>query len=284
MDTQKEYYVFQQKYYQLKKLGELLRTAGVTSDELIEYTIRESLDPNSYIEFCNGVFCPIIYQCSLTPSHIKFFLWLLKHGANPHKMLDVSDRARADHILFVCHERFMPILIDKCKVTMKDVPVETVRETIIRKLTFGNLRRIRLLVKFRVIKPTDVLQVQSSTIPDLGFQVVDVLIDRIGLICQTYNEKKDIDNLLSKYTEVMKFIKTTGSETRSGVTLTQYCAGYYLHPLIATFPDAKIVNAKVIYHADADPKIVAVLRQLFNDFRYVETCKLCGSAIDERAN
>lgn len=274
MDVQKEFYVFQPKYYPLKKLNELMRTQGTTSDELITYMTNENIDPNSYIELCPRVFCPIIYQCSLTPSHAKFFLWLLKHGASPHKKLDISTDAKADHILFACHEKFLPTLIDRQHVVL-DQPVQ---EPITRKLCFGNLRRVKLLVKLGVLSHRDVMIAIRQ--PDLGFQIIDVLIDRIHLICNTRNEKKDIDNLLVKYAEIMKFIKATGCETRNEVSLAQYCAGYYLHPILKVLTNRPPTS--VVYHEDADPKAVAIMRQLYNDFRYVETCMTCGLIPDTR--
>jgi len=283
IDVQKEYFVFQPKYYELKKLNELLRTNGSTSEQLIDFMQEHQLDPNSYIEFESGIFVPIIYQVSLTPNHIKFFAWLLKHGANAKKQPDVKESILGYNILFVCYDKYLKTLIEKCHVVLsKDNNV--LFPQIRKKICYGNISRIKLLLKYNVITEDRIKQAINDD-KLLGYKVINVLLDRIKLVCVTHNKKDEIDKLLNKYAEIIEYIKPDPLQQQNSITLIQYCINFYLHPIISVLnlTHVDLTTLSIMYHSDLDPKLVAVLRQLYNDRRYVQTCDLISIQPDNRA-
>lgn len=282
INVQKEYFVFKKDYYELKALLEMLRTVGTTSEQLISYMKEKKLDVDSYIELDTDIFVPIIYHVSLTPQHVDFFLWLLANKANPKKQPDVKDTTMGYNILLVCHEKFLKTLVEKCGVTLPKLD-DVLFPQIQKKLTYGNLRRIRLLIKLGVLGRE---RLESATKSDtqLGFKAVDILIDRVKLVCSTHNTKEEVDKLLKKYTELFEFIKPDGLQRNSeGMCLIQYCASFYLHPLITVLISTQESIPAPTYHSDLDPKLVAVMRQLYNDRRYVKTCDALGAVPDTRA-
>lgn len=283
INVQKEYFVFKKDYYDLKELLGMLRTVGTTSDQLISFMKEKKLDVNSYIELTTDIFVPIIYHASLTPQHVDFFLWLLANGANPKKIPDAKEPAIGYNILLVCNEKFLKTLVEKYGVCLPKSN-DVLFPQILKKLSYGNLRRIKLLIKLGVLSK-DRLDLAIKSDPLLGFRIVDVLLDRIKLVCSTHNTKEEVDKLLKKAADVFEYIKPDGFRTtKDGVCLIQYCANFYMHPLVAALVSgAEISVPPPTYHVDLDPKLVAVLRQLYNDRRYVETCDILGAVPDARA-
>lgn len=277
---QKEYFVFKKDYFRLNDLLQLLRSPGTTSSQLITFMLEFNIDVNSYIELSEGVFAPIIYHVCHTPQHVDFFLWLLKNGANPKKIPDVVNGKFAYHILFCCNIKYLKTLIEKCRVTLPqccDVQIK-------RKLCYGDIKRINALIKLGLLTKKGVIQATLDD-PIFPFAIVDVLLDRIKLVCSTHNTRTEIDALLEKYASVFQLIKPKGDLVCNSITLLQYCINFYLHPLIPHIQTADTASTVFCpkYHLDLDQKLVATLRQLYNDRRYILTCDVIGSVPDSRA-
>lgn len=285
-----EYYVYQPHYWQLKELGKMMRTAKTKSETLICYMQTHNLPVDSYIQLTKGIFVPIIYQCCLTPSHVDFFKWLTRNGADPHKLPDSEQGTHADHLLFCCYEGYLEILIKKCHVKLEK---SRINEQIAKKLQFGNLRRIKLLIKFKALRSADLYAaIKNFGREALAFKVVSVLIDRINMLCRLEKTiKDDIDAVLVKYREIIDLISPdpTAEETVLGVKLSllQYCANFYLDPILSVLVKNQklgvLPKVTVTYHEDLKPELVAALRYLYNDRRYVLTCDFVNQIPDKRA-
>lgn len=281
-----EYYVFQTNYWKLKKLLELLRTPKTESSQLIRYMKKNKLDVNSYIPLNSDgtIYVPIIYQTTLIPTLTEFFKWLIKNGAKADKEPDTDEGVSADNILFVAHEKYLKFLTNtlKLKIDRLDLAGQ-----LLKKLKFGNLKRIRQLIALDVFSVSDLHSaISSSDTGELAFSVIDIMLDRINLICRTANKREDIEKVLTKYVEIIGLIKPDPLVERECITLIQYCTNFYLHPIIAELMKTQITLKpvpEIKYHADLDEKLVAILRQLYNDRRYVETCDLIGVVPDKRA-
>ena len=281
--TVKEYYVFQDEYWTLKQLNQLLRTPNTESNTLIDYVSEHKIDPNCYLELNEHTFVPLIYQVSLTPKHTEFFKWLVSQGANPKKLPDSDPGYPVEHILFAAHPKYLKFLTNTLNITVpRD---QTSLDLLIqKKLKFGNLKRLKLLIKQRVLSANDLQRAISPNRGDLAFDAVEIMLDRINLICRTHNDKDEIDEILEKYTKIFELLRPSPLAQKNQITLIQYCTNFYLHPIIGSIlkpltADQRtkaVVGVEIKYHRELDERLVALLRQLYNDRRYVETCDLIG--------
>ena len=275
--NREEYYVFQPNYYQLKTLSEMMNDRKISFKDIIRFIVRNKIDLNSYIKLGNDhkIFVPLIYACSLTPHLEKVFIYLLKNKADPTKIPDADDDA-TDDLLFVCHEKYFKTLIKNgCTVD----PKRKSRQ-IRKKIQYGNYKRLMLLLKHNLINEKDIA---VSVDEKIYIDCVKVLIDRIYLICGTTNMKADVDTMISKYVTVFLFIQKYSSNVHRNTELTEILKNNYLFELLELPFIIKTDVTAPKYHEDMDDKIVAMLRQLYNDYRYTRTCQILNLKADTRA-
>ena len=275
MTTRDEYYVFQDNYYTLKELATMLRNNEVSDQILVDYITTNNIDVNSYLTtFQNGTYVPIVYQCSLLPNRVKLFKWLTSRGANTRLVVDGPTDKIYD-ILFSCNDKYLKHLVKHNKTLSKSI--DTSRQ-IRTKLVHGNYRRVFLLNKLSVISEDDIRNALKCKGHDmLVLETIKTMIDRLGLICRTHNSKEEVDQVIDKYLIVFgTYIKYL-----PGLIIPDSAVNllikYYQHKILSLLSGSnKLTETMVtpVYHTDMNPKIVAVLRLLFNDRNYAETCDI----------
>ncbi len=292
-----EYYVFKDDYYRLKELAEKLRTPDISSDELIKFMKSHKIDVNAYLTTFHvkpelAIYVPIYWQVVSTPVHSKFFRWLINNGADITKLPDCADNSKLQHVLFACHESYIKELLISIQHPSYVIP--NLSNQIKNKILSGNIRRILILLKVKAITKKDINDVLNKS-PDLYFEVLNVLIDRIHLICRTHNSKNEVQQVINKYIKVFEFIMKFKdipmnliyqNNNNGNISIYEYLANFYLYEFIDLFKSNNIqikTNLKVTYHVDMNVKLVASIRQLLNDNRYVRTCQSLDQPIDARA-
>lgn len=298
-----DYYVFQSNYYLLKGLAEKLRTPNTSSNDLIKYMKKHQIDPNSYLTTFHSnpseaIYVPIYWQCVQTPMHVKFFKYLQKSNADLNKIPDCTNSKKFHHALFSCHESYIPELISGMSDLKSTISIN-LDEQIKGKVITGNIRRILILLKVKAISKQELYK-SFKTYPDLYFQVIDVLLDRINLVCRTHNQKEEVTQILLKYVKVFEFLfkfpeikfnlykNNTQISESNQISIYQYCANFYLYEIIVIlkghgYDESIHDKITVRYHEDMNPKLVASIRQLLNDQRYVMTCQSLDVEPDSRA-
>jgi len=312
-----DYYVLQSNYYTLKDFATKIRDINISSDDLINFMKKNKIDVNSYITTFNpGVYVPIYWQCvqpnypnnqslsnevsdnstlsnevfsiSTLSNHqhirTKFFKFLVRNNVNLLLNPDVQDSKNFKHVLMTCHESYIKDLI-----STKDSISVNLDNQILNKLYTGNIRRLIILLKYEILT-TNLIQNIITLNSSLLFDILNVLIDRISFICRTHNKKSEVQSIIQKYINVFKFIFKFKTETLNinSMHIIQYCANFYLYEFIALFKDLLKINLnhyrfKISYHDDMNQKLVASIRQLLNDNRYVLTCKSLDITPDKRA-
>lgn len=277
-----DYYVQHNDYEKLKILAEKLRTPSMTSKELIDYVINNNIDVNSYITTFNlGIYTTIIFQIVQTTNYHDFYKFLIAKGADICKISDYDEESKFhfQHILFQCHEKYIKLLLSSCSSININL-----RCQVLKKLYSGNIRRLMLLLKFNVLTVKTLSEIFKSE-SNIYVEVINVLIDRINLICKTSNIKSEVDKTILKYIDILKFIlkfKIDCNVIINDMSIIQYCANFYLYEIIEFFyfnGNIQKIN-EIVYHSKMDPKFVASLRQLLNDRRYVCTANILKLPID----
>ena len=278
-----DYYVFQDNYYVLKNLAILLRKSEVLDKEVVDYIISNNIDVNSYLTtFQNGHYIPIIYQCSLLPNRVKLFKYLVSKGAKTRLIADGPHNKIYD-ILFSCHDKYLKYLVKHNKTLSKSI--DTSRQ-IRTKLIHGNYRRVFLLNKLSVISEEDITNAMKDH-DWLILETIKTMIDRLGLICRTHNVRDEVDHVINKYLVIFGIYIKYLPDLTIPYSAVSLLVKYYQHKVLALLsascklqdlPD----DLNPIYHADMNPKNVAVLRLLFNDLNYAKTCDVLEIEPDDR--
>lgn len=271
-----DYYVFQKDYYVLKKLSEMFHIPDLDYKIIIKYIISNNIDVNSYIYYKKDVYVPIIYKCSLTPSinHQKCFKWLLDHGANPYLIPDAEKENRVN-ILFVCNEIYIPSLNRKNDIKNDIISkIDIDIDNVLNKLRYGNLRRLIILNKYGYI---DTIISYKKYIDDkFYFEMIDIMITRINLICKTSNDGDMITKVIDKYVEIYRLLDPDPNIKYNNTSLLQYIINFYLVKLAKLLITRYSTKEDIIlkYHTEFDPLVVAVLRHLYNDRNFYELSNL----------
>ena len=290
-----EYYVFQSNYYGLKNIAQKFADLA-PAEEILNEIKTQNIDVNSYVTTFGYGFVPIIYQSTCSPKYESVFIYLINHGANPNLLPDADC---VNDILFVCHEKYLKTLIKlKCQLQ----PTEVHRQ-ILAKLRYGDIRRLKLLIKYRVLKLEQISELTKSD--ELAFDIISGLIEQVMHICVNCGEKPAIDCVLKRHYDTLEFMIKHGlkitvtsqrkrvhtlhepSATAGSVSLIQYATDYYLADIVSLLLKNGCSPVPVIFHEKMDPQLVAILRHLYNDRNYARLCEmgspsplpLCGDAM-----
>lgn len=281
-----EYYIYQPHYKQLKELARMISDYNVDNNTIINYIKEHKLDPNSYITtFIPDLYVPLIFRVSQLPyeKRLKLTCWLLKHGADLTKKPDSSDSQKIDDIMFVCNERYLTTFTKNgCKIN-KDI----LHLSIIRKLHYAGIKRIQLLCKLGLMDSHMVYEIAQKNSLEILPKMLDTLLDRVYFISKTTNIKDHVDHTINQFADTISYLRVSATTVlqEQNITVAQFCTNYYLHQLLTRMKEINLVKSqlKVTYHEDMNPKIVAKLRHLLNDRRYVETCDFLEQEPEKRA-
>ena len=97
-----------------------------------------------------------------------------------------------------------------------------------------------------------------------------------AVCCKNINLTIETDNVIQKFLKVVQFlIKYKAPITKQTV---KFCIDHYLYEIIPLLGHDYITEP--IYHTQMDSTLVAVIRPLLNDNRYVKTCTVTGHKPD----
>jgi len=260
-----EYYVFQPHYYILKDLSKMIADKNVLCQELKSYMELNKLDANSYINYIrehekSSIWMPLVYFVSMYDFRVDFFKYLISAGADPRKLTDSDIEL---NICFICHDRYLQYLSQKAP------PKKNVSVQIQSKLVSGTTERLRQLLKLNALTSTQIKEAVRE--PVLATDIINMFINRIMVVSLNFDERVQLTHqLIEKYLDVFQFMKTYDANL---VSIQDLCKKYYLYEFLEMI-EGTHSEEEPLYHTHMDATLVASLRPLLNDKRYVKTCEI----------
>lgn len=264
--TRDEVYVFREDYYHLKALNFLINEKVPRNDAIIAFIKKYKIDANVQLPVKNvkGVYVPLIYKCMLDNRFQKVTKYLIKSGANVNLLPD-SDKIT--ELFFVCSRHYLNYLKNNgCVLQLPlNQTIFQVRERILQ----GDIKRIYDLEYLKVLDTNVILRALKEEI--IGDLLVN-LLNKVAVVCNTTNEKDQVDALLKSYKDTIKFLLNNGHNVSN--TQMQSVVNMYLVDIAKTikehYPEKNWDFVCIIRHKDMNRLKTAYMRQLFND--YNETC------------
>ena len=105
------------------------------------------------------------------------------------------------------------------------------------------------------------------------------LLNKVAVICNTTNEKQDVDALLNSYKDTVKFLLNNGHDVTN--TQMQSVVNMYLVSIAKTikehYPKRNWSFVCLVKHKDMNRLKTAYMRQLFNDYNESQLMELFSS-------
>lgn len=269
-----EAYVFREDYYHLKALNFLMNEKVPRCDAIIAFIKKYniSVDVQLPVQNVRGVYVPIIYKCMLDKRLQKVTKYLLKRGANVNTLPD-SDKIT--ELLFVCSRHYLHYL--KNNGACLQLPMDYVVKEIRDRLLQGDIKRIYDLEYLGLLNTDTILcAIKEEIISDLLVN----LLNKVAVVCNTSNEKHEVDALLKSYKDTVKFLLNNGHFISN--TQMQSIVNMYLVDIAKTikehYPKRNWDFVCLIKHKDMNRLKTAYMRQLFNDYNESQLIELFSSS------
>ena len=268
-----EAYVFREDYYHLKALNFLMNEKVPRCDAIIAFIKKYNISVNVQLPVRNikGTYVPIIYKCMLDNRLQKVTKYLFKNGANVNQLPD-SDKVT--ELVFVCSRYYLNFL--KNNGASLQLSLEETIEEIRHRLLQGDIKRIYDLEYLGILKTDFILQALKEEIMS---DLLVNLLNKVAVICNTTNEKQDVDALLNSYKDTVKFLLNNGHDVTN--TQMQSVVNMYLVSIAKTikehYPKRNWSFVCLVKHKDMNRLKTAYMRQLFNDYNESQLMELFSS-------
>lgn len=269
-----EAYVFREDYYHLKALNFLMNEKVPRCEAIIAFIKKYNISVNVQLPVRNikGTYVPIIYKCMLDNRLQKVTKYLFKNGANVNQLPD-SDKVT--ELVFVCSRYYLNFLKNN-GVSLQLSLEETIQE-IRHRLLQGDIKRIYDLEYLGILKTDVILQALKEEIMS---DLLVNLLNKVAVICNTTNEKQDVDALLNSYKDTVKFLLNNGHDVTN--TQMQSVVNMYLVSIAKTikehYPKRNWSFVCLVKHKDMNRLKTAYMRQLFNDYNEAQLMELFNSS------
>lgn len=269
-----EAYVFREDYYHLKALNFLMNEKVPRCDAIIAFIKKYNISINVQLPVRNvkGTYVPIIYKCMLDNRLQKVTKYLFKNGANVNQLPD-SDKIT--ELVFVCSRYYLNFL--KNNGAYLQLSLEETIQEIRHRLLQGDIKRIYDLEYLGILKTDVILQALKEEIMS---DLLVNLLNKVAVICNTTNEKQDVDALLNSYKDTVKFLLNNGHDVTN--TQMQSVVNMYLVSIAKTikehYPKRNWSFVCLVKHKDMNRLKTAYMRQLFNDYNESQLMELFSSS------
>jgi hypothetical protein len=268
-----EAYVFREDYYHLKALSFLMNEKIPRCDAIISFIKKYNISVNVQLPIRNikGTYVPIIYKCMLDNRLQKVTKYLFKNGANINQLPD-SDKVT--ELVFVCSRYYLNFL--KNNGASLQLSLEETIQQIRHRLLQGDIKRIYDLEYLGILKTNVILQALKEEIMS---DLLVNLLNKVAVICNTTNEKQEVDTLLMSYKNTVKFLLNNGHDITN--TQMQSVVNMYLVSIAKTikehYPNRNWSFVCLVKHKDMNRLKTAYMRQLFNDYNESQLIELFNS-------
>lgn len=270
-----EVYVFREDYYHLKALNFLMNEKVPRNDAIIAFIKKYniSVDVQLPVKNVKGVYVPLIYKCMLDNRFQKVTKYLIKRGANVNLLPD-SDKIT--ELFFVCSRHYLNYL--KNNGCILQLPLNETIIQIRERILQGDIKRIYDLEYLKVLDTNVILRALKEEI--LGDLLVN-LLNKVAVVCNTTNEKDQVDALLKSYKDTIKFLLNNGHDVSN--TQMQSVVNMYLVDIAKTikdhYPERNWDFVCLIKHKDMNRLKTAYMRQLFNDYNQSRLIELFNNSL-----
>lgn len=270
-----EVYVFREDYYHLKALNFLMNEKVPRNDAIIAFIKKYniSVDVQLPVKNVKGVYVPLIYKCMLDNRFQKVTKYLIKRGANVNLLPD-SDKIT--ELFFVCSRHYLNYL--KNNGCILQLPLNETIIQIRERILQGDIKRIYDLEYLKVLDTSVILRALKEEI--LGDLLVN-LLNKVAVVCNTTNEKDQVDALLKSYKDTIKFLLNNGHDVSN--TQMQSVVNMYLVDIAKTikdhYPERNWDFVCLIKHKDMNRLKTAYMRQLFNDYNQSRLIELFNNSL-----
>lgn len=272
-----DYYINQPNYNKLKELSLLINNNN-DYKIIAQFIIKNKIDINSYLNVSKYMYAPLYYVVLHTPN-IKLFKWLIKNNVDLNLKLDINleeynrlkeikDKSPINlninlylppNILFTCNSIYIKLLqkINNKNKFLNDFNITDI-EYLLKTANINRLYELNINID-NYINNNNIFE----------FIIIDELIDKLKFICIFKNDKKNIDETISKYLNVFKLLK---SNEKNNINLIQYAVDWYLveiYKFLIINTTCDLNKIKLVYHKNLNDIQTATFRQLFNDYNYV---------------
>lgn len=291
LTIQDNYYIKLPNYYILKELCKYINDEKYTSRDLIAYVRLNKICINSYVKISDSTYAPLIYPASIAKKNIKFFRWLIKNKAKTNLQLDYISRLHENigtlmppDIEFVCNLENISLLKQNLNINIRNIEYCMMR---------GDIKRINAL------ELSDVCCKHIKNNPSFAFNILESLIQKITVLCTTpgLNKSTEIDKVIDKYALLFRiisnFVQPSLLHLESNISLINLCINWYLFKIIkelhwrGTSKSIGIgsngINQPVFYE-DMNKEVVAIYRQIYNEYYYYNTCITLNLWVDPRVD
>ena len=265
-----EAYVFREDYYHLKALNFLMNEKVPRCDAIIAFIKKYNISVNVQLPVRNikGTYVPIIYKCMLDNRLQKVTKYLFKNGANVNQLPE-SDKIT--ELVFVCSRYYLNFL--KNNGASLQLSLEETIQEIRHRLLQGDIKRVYDLEYLGILKTDVILQALKEEIMS---DLLVNLLNKVAVICNTTNEKQDVDALLNSYKDTVKFLLNNGHDVTN--TQMQSVVNMYLVSIAKTikehYPKRNWSFVCLVKHKDMNRLKTAYMRQLFNDYNESQLMEL----------
>ena len=259
------FYEEQPHYFERRELSEMIE-GQKDHREIIRFMKKNRLDASIYVPIrYQSIYVPVLYLASLKPGNDRLIDYLLKHGANPNNLPDMSID-KVNEILFVCDTGYLDKLIRHgAEISDKSTQIKT-------RLKQANLDRLKALKSYGVLSQDD-LKNAILDFPDLIGESVRAMVTQIrhnGLMDKPYLDIQD------RYLKFYEWILSAGVKTDH--KSLQIIVDTYLVNIVKCFLEhgADSKSIEVRHHKVFSRFITAPCRQLYTDSNYRSICELLG--------
>jgi len=271
-------------FHEIRDLSFLIREPSSTPEAVKRYMVKHKIPINSYLPVIKGVsvlpgrYLPLFHHLCMSPKYLDLLQHLLRKGCN------VSAPVREENptdLLYLCSPCYLKLLIS----LGHHLPRDTLKSDLRKRFRMGQSERVVMLFRLGEIDEETIRDVllEPTFLPD----ILSVLVDRVYHLCEC-DETNDHDivmRLIHQYRKVVRFAIRNGAdpngESRTGCSVLQYAVDYYLVEIVEellsnaeNLEEGDYRKINLVFHKEKNEVLTAVMRQLFNDKRYDDLCKL----------
>jgi hypothetical protein len=248
----------------LVNLLKMMVNPRTNSQELITYIETNKIDPNTYLTSvdgyitdvdCKEVHIPLIYYCCSNPNLTQFFAHLIRKGVDLNRGIVSENDDDKIELLYYSQPVYIPVLTSKgCKLALPQLS-----KNLEKLLLGGNIIKVMTLHKYNAITKEQLYDVVQK--PLLIFRVLDILYQKIYVICQQIHDKNKLkqitSELITNYCNVFKLFFKNGqnvNQMENGETFFNRIINTYFIDIIKSLinynPDFD--NIEIVHYSNFD--------------------------------
>src|SRR3990167_5868238 len=269
-------------FHEIRDLGFLIRNPESTSETIKRFMITHRIPINVYLpvikgdQVIPGRYLPLYYSLCQYSRYHSLFDHIVQKGCRIGAPPRVESEKHTD-LLYICDDSYLEKLVQLGHQLRKEHLIDDLQ----KRLRMGQSERIVMLYRLGQIHQNVIRGVLQD--PYFLSDILSVLVDRIYHLCEhdETNDRELVLKLIHQYQKVIRFALQNGANPnqvgRSQIPVMQYAVDYYLVEIVEEIlrhSPKGLEKINLVFHKDKNQTLTAIMRQLFNDKRYDDLCRL----------